>query len=155
MANARPITYAIDAKGCWNCTSHKPNSNGYPVLHRNGKCIHLSRFIYLTKIGPIPDGLVVRHKCDNSLCINPTHLELGTQGENIMDMFKWGRQTNIGTANPRAILNEDDLSVIQKHFSQGKTFKEIAALFDVSTSCIKNVIYGRNWKNAKQEIVVE
>jgi DNA-binding NarL/FixJ family response regulator len=72
-----------------------------------------------------------------------------------MDMFRRGRQTNTGAANPRAILTENDLSVIQRHFSQGKTYKKIAALFDVSTSCVKNVIYGKNWKNAKQEVITK
>lgn len=49
--------------------------------------------------GPIPDGLVIRHKCDNANCVNPRHLEAGTQGDNMKDASKRGR------LNPKSLLN--------------------------------------------------
>lgn len=47
---------------------------------------------YEVNVGPIPAGLYVLHRCDNRLCVRPDHLFLGTQGDNIRDMFDKGRQ---------------------------------------------------------------
>ena len=49
--------------------------------------------------GPIPDGLIVRHKCDNTNCVNPNHLQTGTQKENMLDASSRGR------LNPKSLLN--------------------------------------------------
>lgn len=52
------------------------------------------RLAYELANGPIPDGYVVRHKCDNPSCINPSHLEVGTQADNIKDKVNRGRQAS-------------------------------------------------------------
>jgi hypothetical protein len=95
MSRAKKLDYEIDKNGCFLCTSHKARivKNGYVTqrIYRGGKFYLLHRFIYEQMFGPIAPGLVVRHKCDNSLCINPEHLELGTQKQNMADMIKRGR----------------------------------------------------------------
>jgi hypothetical protein len=146
-AKQKEIKYTVDSNGCWNCTSHKPNSNGYPVKRHLGRFIHLSRYVYLTQKGPIPEGLVVRHKCDNPLCINLGHLELGTQLDNIYDMLKRGRRkSTFGANNPRARLTEKSVVEIINLFRNGGTYSEIAGRFNVSVSCIQKIISGKNWK---------
>jgi hypothetical protein len=145
MFVAKPITYEVDTNGCWNCTSHKPNSNGYPVKRYKGKIVHLHRYIYLTQIGHIPEGIVVRHKCDNSRCINPDHFELGTQADNIQDMFDRGRN-NSGKNNPRVKLQERDVIDIINLFNNGMRYNEIAKRYPVGKSAIKSIIHGKNWR---------
>jgi len=68
--------------------------NRYGVFHANNKKYRAHRVSYAIINGIIPDGHVVRHKCDNPKCCNPAHLETGTQQENDMDRIIRGRTRN-------------------------------------------------------------
>ena len=100
--------------------------------------------------GEIPDGLVVRHKCDNRLCINPEHLELGTVRDNVLDMVKRGRhKSQRGSNNNLAKLNEDDVSKIKALLKRIKRIVYIASMFNVSSSTICDIRAGRTWGHLK------
>lgn len=88
---ANKIQVSVNDKGCWVVTSHKPNPDGYIRLWRNKKTIKLHRQVYEENNGPIPNGMVVMHTCDNPPCINPEHLVLGTQRKNMEDAINKGR----------------------------------------------------------------
>lgn len=81
--------------GCWLWTGNL--THGYAALGK--KRIH--RLMWEREHGPIPQGLYVCHKCDVPLCVNPSHLFLGTQKDNIQDMIQKGRANFIkhGMAN--------------------------------------------------------
>lgn len=76
--------------GCWIWKGEK-TSNGYGYLLLNGKRIGAHRFSYMWHQGKIQKGLFVCHKCDVPSCVNPDHLWLGTQKENIQDAAKKNR----------------------------------------------------------------
>lgn len=82
--------------GCWLWTGVTGNS-GYGHIGvgsmRDGSRTMQSahRASYEAHKGKIPPGLLVRHQCDNKLCVNPGHLILGTQTENILDSVRRGR----------------------------------------------------------------
>ncbi len=77
--------------GCWLWTaSAKPGGYGQILVGRVPAYAH--RVSYELYVGEIPEGMVVRHKCDVRLCVNPDHLELGTQADNVMDCIKRGRR---------------------------------------------------------------
>jgi len=67
------------------------NPQGYGCLGFNNKSYQAHRLAWELTNGPIPEGFVVCHRCDNPPCINPAHLFLGTQRENIIDMYAKGR----------------------------------------------------------------
>lgn len=82
--------YAITSSGCWNWTG-KRNEFGYGIITVNGTETRAHRAMYFM-LNPGDDrSKVVMHTCDNPRCINPDHLSLGTQQENMMDMHNKGR----------------------------------------------------------------
>ena len=79
---------------CWIWTAFC-NADGYGVFGTGAKTlISPHRFSWELHFGPIPDGLWVLHKCDNPPCVNPSHLFLGTQLDNIQDMLSKGRASH-------------------------------------------------------------
>ena len=74
---------------CWNWTGS--TAKGYGQIWVGNTNLRSHRLAYEIAHGPIPDGLLVRHKCDNPLCCNPAHLEVGTDADNAMDRVVRGR----------------------------------------------------------------
>ena len=67
------------------------NGRGYPQKTINGRKVLLHRYSWEWANGPIPDNMCICHSCDNPPCINPDHLFLGTQADNMRDMYAKGR----------------------------------------------------------------
>lgn len=76
---------------CWNWLKSKQH-RGYGNVRYDGKWRMAHRVAYYTTKGPIPEGNVVMHICDNPSCVNPKHLKTGTQSDNLRDMMAKGRR---------------------------------------------------------------
>lgn len=93
--------YDANERGCWIWRGAPSGKMGYghiSVGPRSDKmAIGAHRFSWLLHRGAIPSGLSVLHKCDVPLCVNPAHLFVGTQGDNVRDMARKGRNRNQNT----------------------------------------------------------
>jgi hypothetical protein len=99
--------------------------------------------------GLIPDGLYVLHQCDTPLCVNPNHLFLGTQSDNIKDAFVKGRKTsprNSGEGHPMSKLTNEDVRRIRE-MGGTTTQQELARRFKVHQSNISNILLGKRWSH--------
>jgi lysozyme family protein len=98
--------------------------------------------------GDIPVGLFVCHKCDVRNCVNPDHLFLGTAAENQADMKRKGR-SGAGEMNPRAKLKLWQVQQIKVLLKNGRPVAEIAKNLGTSVHDIKNIKYGRAWRDVQ------
>src|SRR3990167_7882610 len=68
---------------CWQFTGVQ-NGNGYGRPTVEGRTVYAHRYVYERLVGPIPEGMVLDHLCDNRGCVRPEHLRVATQRENIL-----------------------------------------------------------------------
>lgn len=84
--------YKIDCiTGCWNWTGATVQ-DGRAIVKIDGVRTHPARVFWELYKTPIPEGMLICHRCDNVLCVNPDHLFVGTPTDNMVDMSKKGRQ---------------------------------------------------------------
>src|SRR5690625_2112983 len=88
---SKKLEFKISTYNCFIVTSHSRTRNGYALISSKGHRTSVHRFVYKQCFGDIPNGLMVRHKCDNKLCINPEHLILGTHQDNMNDAWERDR----------------------------------------------------------------
>ena len=147
--NAKPIAYEIDERGCWICTSHSPAGYRYPKVGRGARKYSVHRYVYELLVKPIEEGMNLCHRCDNTLCINPSHMFEGTQQDNMEDMVSKGRHGGcVGELHPSVRLRESDVLQVRAWYPLlSVSQNELARLFGVSRSCIKQVVQGRTWRH--------
>ena len=126
--------------GCWIWLGA---ANRYGMTRYRGIQFRAHRLSWLTFRGSIPGGLGVLHKCDNSLCVNPDHLFLGTQRDNIHDMIKKGRSGN-GEHHPHTRLTREDVLYIR---SSDERTSLLSKKFNVSMSNINAIKRKVRWSN--------
>ena len=138
---------------CWEWQNAN-NGRGYGklfVLDENGKQTHqyAHRISWELANGKIKKGLWVLHKCDNPKCVNPKHLFLGTQTENMRDAVSKGRLHGSGVrgeAQGSSRLKEGDVLAIRRLLSDGKVRQTvIAKMFNVTPTAILFIKKGKTW----------
>lgn len=95
--------------------------------------------------GPIPDGLLVCHKCDVKICVNVEHLFLGTTAENAADMVSKGRSLR-GETNHNSKLTESDVKAIKAN-KDGLIPGRLAEMFGVSRRLIRMILAKEAWRH--------
>lgn len=126
------------------------NSGGYGMQQHKGVTATSHRVAYVASRGlELNDirGSVVMHTCDNPQCINPDHLKLGTQKQNIDDKVKKGRQAK-GSAHGIAKLCEETARKIRLEYEKGVRGKGTYALakkYGVNQSTVFRLVSGDTW----------
>lgn len=142
----------VDKEGinkCWNWTGCL-SSKGYGSINKgfwHGGNITANRLSWIIHHGDIPSGKHVLHKCDNRKCVNPNHLYLGTNTDNVNDRVRRGREGDrSGEKNGRAKLTRKDVCYIRKHCNNKYGNRmALARQFGVSYGTIWTVITKRGW----------
>ena len=122
----------------------------YGSIKYRGKHLKAHRVSYELHFGPIPHRNVVMHTCDNPLCINPAHLALGTQLDNVHDMLSKNRANKAkGERNGAAKLTSTIVAEIRRryvsrHHQHGT--RALARAFGVSKTTIARIISGVIWR---------
>ena len=113
----------------------------YGAVQRNGKVLKAHRLVAgICFMRELKSWEVVRHTCDNPPCCNPKHLRVGTQTDNIKDMFSKGRNTS-GMAK----LNRQSVKDIKRRYALGERQASIAKDYGVHRSSISNVCRGKTY----------
>lgn len=124
---------------CWPWTGRK-NDRGYG---RWGATM-AHRVAYALVHGSIPDGAVVRHRCDNPECCNPDHLLIGTNAQNTADALERGRLAR-GGRHGNSRLTPEQVEIIRRN-PDGLKQVELARQFGVSAATISYIRSGRSWR---------
>ena len=150
-AEERLFRHVEKTDSCWNWTGRLVGK-GYGRVGLGGagaKEILAHRLSYQMHKGPIPEGMVVMHKCDNPRCVNPDHLDAGTQSQNIKDAFSRGRKL-MPTKKARGeecgaskLMEADVLNIRESKLS----FSKLAAAYGVNKSTIERIKYRKTWRH--------
>ena len=136
--------------GCWLWIGfYGGGKRNYPAISINSRPVPATRFAYQHFVGQIPSGLLVCHHCDTPQCVNPRHMFLGTNQENMSDRNRKFRQA-WGERGGRAKLTAEQVREIRSIYKKGCSkypgnAHELARRFKISPTTIYSIISGKSW----------
>jgi hypothetical protein len=129
----------------------RESTNGYSTIYdpRTKKKVKAHRYVWERANGPIPKGMVIMHTCDNRACTNLEHLQLGTQSDNLKDMYSKGRQGDRDLPSGERhhttkVTREDVMKFRDTHYYKG-LYNQWANAHGVSRQTARNIYTGKTW----------
>jgi hypothetical protein len=139
----------VDVKGsdeCWNWKGANNGKKGYGKLKWFGRFISAHRLAFFLSGGVLPEGMSVLHTCDNPCCVNPIHLFVGTNRDNVDDCIGKGRQAK-GTRVPSAKLTEASVIELRQDHEAGFSVYELATKYGISPQAAWLAAKQITWKH--------
>ncbi len=143
---------SIEGK-CWEWT-HNKHSYGYGRISVKGNWRLAHRVSWVKYNSAIPEDKQVNHRCHNESCVNPEHLYLGTQEDNVHDAVEEGNFKDRengdthGEINGQSKLSEDDVRQIKKEYENTeKTYFQLADSFGISYAQVGRIVRGERWSH--------
>ena len=148
------VEYYIEkTESCWTWKGPR-NASGYGILRgRDCPSTLAHRTVYEVFVGPIPDGFCVCHHCDNPPCVNPSHLWIGTNIDNVRDMVSKNRQSRVGTnfkkgeERVQSKLVTPQVLQIRERALAGESHRKLAQEFGISNAQVSNIRTGKSWSH--------
>lgn len=122
---------------------------GYGAFTNAGAYYMAHRVAYELHVGPIPEGHLIRHSCDNPPCVNPRHLSTGLDADNTKDKVDRGRHP-VGEASNFAKLTAAAVLDIRQRVSRGEARRDLAARYSVSTATIGDIATRKSWAHLEE-----
>lgn len=122
---------------CWEWTAN--TGRGYGMFWFGKIPMVAHRVSWMMLRGHIPEGKLVLHKCDNRRCVNPNHLFIGTQSDNVCDMHSKGREGDYRTGITKSFSEEEILDIRDMH-SKGMSLRSIAIKYKTTHQTIKRAM---------------
>ena len=135
----------VTPAGCWEARTWRAGRMQYAYYTIGAVDVLAHRVAYEAWVGPIPEGQIVRHECDNPPCINPAHLMLGTHADNAADRDIRGRaQVLHGEVNGSAKLSNAEVVEIRSVLpGYGGRQKDLADEYGISISHLSAIKHRR------------
>lgn len=143
--------------GCWIWQGARAGGSlKYGIIAFHRKTVNAHRLSWILAFGEIPKGMMVLHRCDVPLCVNPEHLFLGTAMDNIRDMIAKGRNalgaalkhpSQVGEGNHQAKLSEETVRRIKERGLLGATPSQIFTEFGIPKANAWAILRGKSWKH--------
>jgi hypothetical protein len=164
-----------DPDGCWDYTGLK-DTDGYGLFSLQRRNVRAHRYAYVLAYGPIPDGLDVLHSCDRPACVNPGHLRVGTNQDNVDDKVARGRvptgdrngarlhpdtrargdrhyarlhpeKLPRGTRHGMAKVTDEIVRAIRARCAAGEYQRVVAAEYGIHQTTVGDIARGAIWKH--------
>lgn len=132
------MVYPEPNTGCWLWVGYV-NDWQYGVMMVEGKTTLAHRVSYQINKGEIPIGMLVLHSCDNTFCVNPDHLFLGSNKDNMDDMCRKFRFNSK--------LSHEDAQEVKDLYSIGMLQRDIALSLGVTQGNVSQILLHKTWKN--------
>lgn len=139
--------YVNQKSKCWIWAGNL-GAKGYGKLSKKGETLSAHRFAYQSFNGDIPAGMHVLHKCDNRACVNPKHLFIGNNTDNIRDMHAKGRSVNVGVTHHDNRLTPKQVFQIRK---DTRLMRIIADDYGISAATVCTIRSRETWKHLPEE----
>ena len=137
---------------CWVWTGTVQSRMGHGVMRVSGRGESAHRVSWEIHQGPIPPRMCVCHSCDNPPCVNPDHLFLGTQRDNMADMTAKKRySTKQGILHPNARFSEGEVWLIRRLFDRGVPQNLIAKMFRTSPGGVNGIARRTSWTHLPED----